>query len=350
MEFVRKYFDPEAKGGEPADDGSVTFRAGPAPGDVYVYRPEVVLALNVALATRRPLLISGDPGSGKSTLARNAAAVLGWRYYKHMITSRTQASDLLSTFDTLRRLNDANAGGDRLRSDRHYVVPGTLWWAFDPVSARTRGHVSGAEVARVPLTPEPASIVHESEPIVVHDDELELQASRAVVLLDEIDKADPDVPNDLLEAFDLRAFTVPETGDRIEAPPDAELLLILTTNGERELPPAFMRRCVTLELNIPDKQQVDWFVTIALRREPHLEEALVREIATELVRLRDHAGEKVSRQPGTGEFLDAVAACRELGVRTGTDVWRLVQQSVLWKREDPLPAPSQVLAEDRAGA
>jgi MoxR-like ATPase len=82
MKFTAKHFNPEACGGIPQADGRVAFRAGDRPEDLHIYDPKTILALNVSLATRRPLLISGEPGSGKSTLARSAAAVLGWRYYK----------------------------------------------------------------------------------------------------------------------------------------------------------------------------------------------------------------------------------------------------------------------------
>jgi MoxR-like ATPase len=321
MEFERTHFDPAGKkGGEAIGaDGTSVFRAGTRPGDVYVYRPEVILALNVALAARRPLLISGEPGSGKSTLAQNVAEVLGWRYYKHMITSRTQGSELLWRFDTLQRLNDANARGRELKPDQAYVEPGTLWWAFDPATAITRGKNTLAADLRA------------------QDPWQGKTREAAIVLLDEIDKADPDVPNDLLEAFDLRAFTVRETGDRIEAPAARQVLLMLTTNGERELPPAFMRRCVTLVLGLKEEEEVDWFVQIARRRDANVEEALAREIAEAVARLRRHARSEALRPPGTAEYLDALEACRVLKVRTGTPTWKLIEQNVLWKRDRPIP-------------
>lgn len=319
MEFTPAYFNPaKKKGGETlASDNSVVFRAGKRPGDVYVYRPNVLLALNVAIATRRPLLISGEPGSGKSTLAENAAEVLGWRYYKHMITSRTQGAELLWTFDTLRRLNDANSRRTKLRSDQAYVEPGTLWWAFNPDTAfhRGTGRLAASERAKDPWRGSPRK--------------------GAIVLLDEIDKADPDVPNDLLEAFDVRGFAVRETGHRIEADNTRDVLLMLTTNGERELPPAFMRRCVSLTLEIDPAEEVDWMIRIAQRRDPNLDQAMAREIAQEVSRLRTYARSESLRPPGTAEYLDALEACRHLDVRTGSPAWKLIEQNVLWKRERP---------------
>src|SRR4030095_4853700 len=267
--------------------------------------------------------ISGEPGSGKSRLAQNAAAVLGWRYYKHMITSRTQGSELLWTFDTLRRLNDANARKKKLRADQAYVQPGTLWWAFDPQTAVNRGKskLPSSERAEDPWSG--------------------ARSDAAIVLLDEIDKADPDVPNDLLEAFDLRAFTVRETGDRIQAPQKRIVLLVLTTNGERELPPAFMRRCVTLVLGLKPEEEIEWFVQIARRRHNTVEEKVAREIAEEVSRLRKHARGESLRAPGTAEYLDALEACRAVNVRTGTPTWKLMKQTVLGKRERPIQSAEE---------
>src|SRR5262245_14912218 len=129
MEFTKAFFDPARAPGAITDDkGRVTFGAGELPGDVYVYSDEIVLAVNLAMATGRPLLLSGEPGSGKTTLAINAARVLGRSFFKETITSHTRALELLWKFDTLRRLNDAQTPGLPLRERQYYVDPGTLWW------------------------------------------------------------------------------------------------------------------------------------------------------------------------------------------------------------------------------
>jgi MoxR-like ATPase len=318
MDFTPKHFDPLEAGGTKIDEkGTVSYRFGDKPEDVYVYKPKTILALNVALATQRPLLISGDPGSGKSTLAENAAAVLGWWYYKQMITSRIQAADLLWTYDTLRRLSDANDPDQELMEKQFYVDPGTLWWAFNPQTARQRGSKALADASEEHFVDDPGT-----PPV------RENGINKAVVLLDEIDKADPDVPNDLLEPFDLRKFRIRETSDPITAERDA--MLILTTNGERELPPAFLRRCVALKL---DEPTVDWFEEIAKQKFPADDQNLHEEVANEIMRYREAADRVGLRQPSTSEYIDALQVCRDLGINTESKAWKDVARSVLWKHE-----------------
>jgi len=319
MEFTPKYFNPAQAGGATIDErGSVSFRAGERPDAVYVYNRRTILTLNVALATGRPLLISGEPGSGKSMLARNAAAVMGCWFYQETVTSRTQASDLLWTFDTLRRLSDAQMSGQQLFPKNYYVDPGTLWWAFDPRTAEQRG------LGELPAAHQQHRA---SDPGIAPGDG---HAQRAVVLIDEIDKADPDVPNDLLEPFDVRSFTIRETNDRITARRDT--ILILTTNGERELPQAFLRRCVALTLDAPTE---DWFVSIANQKFGAGGDSLHREVAREVMRHRAAAKKARFRQPSTSEYLDALDVCRDLGIDTSSSIWTDVARSVLWKNERP---------------
>lgn len=321
MQFTARHFDPQARGGAAQSDGRVAFRAGPDPEDLHVYDRKTILALNIALATRRPLLISGEPGSGKSTLARSAAAMLGWRYYKHVVTSRTQASDLLWTFDTLRRLSDAQNPKQDLLDNQAYIEPGKLWWAFDRDSAAQRGSSALSDQSQRLRDPDLGTGPTE--------------ADKAVVLLDEIDKADPDVPNDLLEPFDLKEFTVKETNDRIRLGEGRELLMILTTNGEREMPPAFLRRCVVLTLDPPDRA---WFVAIADLRRDQKHHALHVAVADAVMELRSAARKRGLREPSTSEYLDALEVCVQLGISTTQDDWQRdpawlqVRRSVLWKQ------------------
>jgi MoxR-like ATPase len=323
MTYEKRFFDPAADQIHSVTDahGNVSYRpAGGAPEDLYVYEPRMILALNLALATGRPLLISGEPGSGKSTLAKNVAAVLDWRFYKKVVTSRTQASDLMYSFDVLQRLNDAYTLGTDLRSKQHYIEPEVLWWAFDANSARQRGN-SPLDARAQATDPSP-----------------EAREPHAVVLIDEIDKADPDVPNDLLDPFDVKTFTVKETNDAIALRPGSEILLILTTNGERELPRAFLRRCLTLRLREPDPE---WLVGIANRRYGDEGSALHAKIAGEVEKLRTQAKVKDIRPPGTSEYLDALRICQKLTIDEQSPVWSDVATSVLWKSETPITTEKQ---------
>lgn len=256
-----------------------------APGALYVFTDEISLAVNVALATGRPLLVRGTSGSGKTSLARSVAANMKWEFRETVITAGTQARDLLWTVDSLRRLQDAQLG--RISPDwRSYIVPGALWWAFDPSSAAVQASWLGPSPGTPPA---PAG------------------RRRNVLLLDEIDKADPDVPNSLLRPIGDLAFAVEETGERIAAGTPAPLIII-TTNEERDLPPAFTRRCV--ELNMP---AFDHARLLAIGRVhfPTAEERLLSSVA-ELVL---HAGQTRDRRaPNAAEYLDVLRACTELAI------------------------------------
>ena len=292
-------------------------RGGPS----YVYNRSIILAVNLARAARRPLFIAGRPGTGKTTLASNVAHVLGWKYYQQVVTSRTRAKDLMWTFDSLRRLSDAQEQkqGKALPPRAAYVQPKEFWWAFDPSTAERRG-ASSAERAGVTAAEDPARVKPD-------------RATSAVLLLDEIDKADPDVPNDLLEVLDVERFQVDELDVPITVRADPKrVLLMITSNGERELPPAFLRRCVVLNLEDPTE---DWLVTVANDRFGVGDETFHREIARSVMDLRKLAHERDLREPSTAEYLDAVDACRQLHISADSDTWKLVSDALLWKREPP---------------
>ncbi|MEJ2886064.1 AAA family ATPase [Actinomycetospora aeridis] len=297
--------------------GSDRPTAGPdrRDGAVYVADDDLRLAVDVALATGRPLLLRGDPGSGKSSLAGYLARNLGRRYYEHVVTARTTARDLLWTFDPVRKLADASvrdAGGADALRDLDYVEPGVLWWAFDRASARRRG--TGPEPRRPAREPDDDLNAHRGE-------------QGAVVLIDEIDKADPDLPNGLLVPLGSGEFVVTETGDLISATvpeadgPASNHLIVVTTNEERELPPAFLRRCVVVTLPPPG---LDRLVAIA---HAHValdgvtgdgvtdtDDLLFRDLATRVLTAREEARTRGRRPPSTAEYLDAVHACRRLGL------------------------------------
>jgi MoxR-like ATPase len=316
MDFERRYFNPPAGGRHPAD--------------VYVYTDEIVLAVNVAIATRRPLLLAGPPGSGKSTLARHAARELERRYLSRVITSRTRLDDLTYGFDALRRLHDAQTGRTRLLPDVAYITPGVLWWAFDPESATWRGadprKFSPALRKHFPRAEEAGAEQDESH------DGAEASSQDVVVLLDEIDKADPDVPNDLLEPLDQLSFRVAGREEPITA--GGKVLMILTTNGERELPPAFLRRCVFLELPPFDE---DRLLEVARRHFGPDEKGVYLPLARELLGGQERARTRGLREPSTAEYLDAIKACREVNAAPGTELWRKVAATVLWKSQALAP-------------
>ncbi|NNB99117.1 AAA domain-containing protein [Corallococcus exiguus] len=279
----------------------------------YEERDDIVLAVNAAIVTRRPLLVYGPPGSGKSSLAGFVAEVLGWRYYEHVITSRTQALDLLWGFDAIRRLSDAQAKTGSLPANHDYVEPGVLWWAFESGSALRRGAGTGVKLKARPKDPARWG-----------------KSPHAVVLLDEIDKADPFVPNDLLIPLDRGSFDVTELNAHIELPRDRRVLLVITTNGERELAPAFLRRCVQLELKAPDLGQLQ---RIAELHHGPDKEGLYEPVANALLQLQRVAREKRVRPPSTAEFLDAIQACRELRIRPGMGKeWELLTSGLLEKQ------------------
>jgi MoxR-like ATPase len=295
-------------------------------GAIYVISDELELAVDVARATGRPLLLRGEPGSGKSSLAPYLARRDGWRFYQHVITSRTQTTDLLWSFDAVRRLADAQlrAGHDDVR----YVRPGVLWWALAPESAARRGAGPEVDVSGWAAV-DPAAEVNQNR-----------SAGHAVVLIDEIDKADPDVPNSLLVPLGSARFTVTETNTEVRPEtPDAQLLVIITTNEERELPQALLRRCVVVTVPPPSPERL---LTIA---EKHLkavygefrpaDQELAVALASEVVAARREAAERALRAPSTAEYLDAVYACRTLGVEVGSAKWARLRGYLLIKSQQP---------------
>ena len=308
-----------------------------AAASAYVYDENLVLAVNVALATRRPLLLRGRPGTGKSSLARNVAMLLGRRFYPRTISSRTQARDLLWTVDDVARLSDATSpdgAGDRAS----YVRPGVLWWAFSPETAAWRGIGIGSASDDLLPGPGPDDVPGQvsgpglgAAPGRLPDpNEGVAEAAEAVVLLDEIDKADPDVPNDLLEPLGLYRFRT-ENGDLVEA--GHAPLVVLTTNEERDLPKAFLRRCVVHVLPLPTRRRLREIALVQLGPP-------VDSLYDDIVRALAPAGPAAGAAAGPAgvggvdgvaddehvdvsiaEFLDAVAAARRLGVRPGHPRW-----------------------------
>jgi MoxR-like ATPase len=291
-------FDPAAPSAG-FDSQRILRRGDEPPAGGYVYDAEgrIALGVNVALATGRPLLVRGRPGSGKSSLAGEVAQRLGWRYYEYTITSRTRARDLLWSFDAVKRLSDATAGSGSLRDQLAYVTPGALWWAFSASSAAVRGLDDDALASReLGLLTDPSP----------------RQGERAVVLLDEIDKADPDVPNDLLLPLGALWFAVAEVDDGPVVEAKAAPLVIVTTNEERDLPRAFVRRCVVLTLPDPSPGRMIDIATAhfgdRVRRE------LLEEVLAAYEQIRQTRAPE-AHEPNLAEYLDTVAAVTALEMR-----------------------------------
>ncbi len=225
---------------------------------------------------------------------------MNWPVYFHPITSRTQAGDLLYTIDTLSRLQDAEGG--QLDAFSKYIKPGVLWKAFDPTGAVTRSgsakKTSGEEGNGIEAP--------QSGP-----------ANGAVVLLDEIDKADPDVPNNLLIPLGSYEFLVPELENATVA---AQRLpfVVMTTNNERKLPQAFLRRCIQATVSMPNAKLLK---AAGKAHYPALDSARIDAIAKVLT---DEAGNNVSGV-SIAEFLDTVHACHLLNIDPSSADWAWLQ-------------------------
>lgn len=289
--------------------------------------PALHLAVEVALTTGRPLLLRGDPGTGKSSVAPYIARVLNWRYYEHVVMSTSTSTDLLWRFDAVKRLSDAQAR--RAKDEVQYLEPGVLWWALNHASARTIA--DGSERA------EPG-----------FKSNADRDQHRAVVLIDEIDKAHPDLPNGLLVALGTNQLSCPYLPDPIEIDAEAPSLpglpnnvevtpvqVIITTNEERELPPAFVRRCVTFHLDHPEAPELVDIARIHFdlpdaafdRRD----ERLALKIAERVIHLRKDAG-LGDHRPSTAEFLDAFRACRSRNiVPDDSALWHTIESVTLSK-------------------
>ncbi len=220
----------------------------------YVATPDLTAAVNAAIALQRPLLVKGEPGTGKTVLAREIAHALGRELIEWHIKSTTRAQHGLYEYDAVRRLRDGQLGDERVQDIANYINRGKLWQAF---------------------VTEPAP----------------------VLLIDEIDKADIEFPNDLLLELDRMEFFVYETGERIVA--EHRPIVIITSNNEKELPDAFLRRCFFHFIRFPDAETMADIVEVHF---PGLKKALLHEALALFFELREVPGLK--KRPSTSELLD----------------------------------------------
>jgi MoxR-like ATPase len=276
---------------------------GRLPATAHVWNLDAREAVNSALAAGRPLLLRGEPGTGKSQLARAATVGLGRAYLSYTVDARTEARDLLYTVDTVARLAEAQILGHRKAPDavdvraelaeENFTTPGPLWWVFDWRSAEdqvVRAHQS--TVVR-PWTPADWRI-----------------EEGTVLLIDEIDKADPAVPNGLLEALGAGVFSAPGREPVVALSSVAAPLVVITTNEERALPDAFVRRCMVLQLGWPKDRES--FVKALIERGsahfPSLEEDELREAAEMVAADRAVVLDRGLGPPGGAEYLDLLRA------------------------------------------
>ncbi len=272
---------------------------GSWPATVHRFDETSAWAVRAALAAQRPLLVRGEPGSGKSQLARAAAEVLGRLFIAEVVHARSESQDLQWRFDALGRLGDAQAMAAvhhepeevRRRLDqRNYLSPGALWWVFNWQSAIAQHARGGGQTAR-PLPP--AGWKPECG---------------AVLLIDEIDKAEADLPNGLLETLGNGAFTVPWLDEPVNAAEGTPTpLVVITTNEERELPAAFVRRCLVLNLQLP-KNENEFTAALIARGKLHFKQRcaddVYQEAAGQLWRDRQVAEDQGLQGPGHAEYID----------------------------------------------
>lgn len=268
----------------------------------HVWDDKELDALALCMASGRPLLIRGEPGTGKSQIARAAAAVLGWDFLYEVITARHEAQDLLWRYDAVERLATANKG--QATHMQNFVTPGPLWWALNPSSANTQSQLAQHAASAAPASP-------------VDPPSKYTPPSGTVVLLDEIDKADSDLPNSLLEVLANGGFTLP-WGAPLRTANDAAAptLVVITSNEERELPAAFVRRCICLHVVPPADEDrtnfIDWLQTRAKAHFPTASAGILQDAAAMVHTDRLASPEGMGARPGLAEYLDLLRALLQI--------------------------------------
>ena len=265
--------------------------------DDYIASPELMQTVNVAMTLSRPLLIKGEPGTGKTMLALSIARGLDMPLVAWNIKSTTKAQDGLYVYDTVQRLYDGQFGDGEVSDIAHYIKLGKLGEAF-----------TGEQ--------------------------------RSVLLIDEIDKADIEFPNDLLWELDQMEFYIPETHETIKAA--QRPVVIITSNAEKELPDAFLRRCVFHFIEFPDDEMMARIVRV---HHPGLDKKLLQLAMQAFYWLRGVTG--LQKKPSTSELIDWVQALQVGGVRHEDIVETLPFLGVLLKKDHDVDVAQRALAGGR---
>jgi len=267
--------------------------------DKYIVSPALRDVVNVSIALARPLVVKGEPGTGKTLLAHNIAKALGKELIIWNIKSTTKAADGLYIYDTVQRLNDSRFGTGDVSNIKNYIHLGQLGRAF--------------------ASPE-----------------------QVVLLIDEVDKADIEFPNDLLNELDEMSFYIRETDETITA--KHRPIVIITSNSEKELPDAFLRRCVFHYIEFPDQELMKQIVAVHF---PDLDRRLLKEVLARFYWLREI--DNFRKKPSTSELLDWIQALIAGGISPKQVAQELPFAGALIKKEQDMEVLAAALSRSSGG-
>lgn len=252
----------------------------------YVVSEDLLRIVNISIALQKPLLIKGEPGTGKTMLAEAISEALGKKLIIWNIKSTTKAQDGLYVYDTVQRLYDSQFGGEGVDDIKKYIKLGKLGEAFS-------------------------------------------DKEQVILLIDEIDKADLEFPNDLLWELDKMEFYIPETGETIKA--KHRPIVIITSNAEKELPSAFLRRCIFHYISFPDRAQMEEIVRVHFDQ---LDEALLQQTLEAFYRIREM--DDIEKKPSTSELVDWIHALMLSGIPQEDILKKIPFAGVLLKKDRDL--------------